>query len=74
MEVEEDKYRDVKMESVSQEPEAGALQFGGAAAGYKPDEPMIVYDIERRDGAVRVSKPYLLRPDGSVAALTASLK
>jgi hypothetical protein len=42
---------------------------------YRPSEPMIVYDIERLpNGGVRVSSPYLLRPDSSVAALTASLK
>lgn len=42
---------------------------------YRPSKSMIVYDIEHlRNGSVRVSPPYLLKPDGSVAALTASLK
>ena len=38
-------------------------------------EPMIMYDIHRfAGGRVEISDPYLLLPDGKVAALSASLK
>jgi hypothetical protein len=46
------------------------VPFGHALEGrHKPSEPMIVWDVERLPtGGVRVSEPYLLKPDGSVAS------